>query len=337
MKRTITSEDVAKEAGVSRATVSYVLNNVKGVKIKPETRKRVLEAARKLNYYPNSIARALKTDRSMSVGVVSRRDIADDRFSKVLRGIKDSLKTNKYSITLCRYEKDINGNREYINYFLAKKIDGVILLSAEEELSQDIIQNLISYQVPTVLADYHDSNKDINSININYYHGGYTATHYLIEQGYENILYFAPAIDIPQERERLKGVKTAIAESDNKINKFKELIIGKDGAEYINSINTMLEESRGYTAVIVSWINVAYKVLSEAIKININIPEDLAVISLAGTHYAELSYPRLTTCDLPLYDLGYRSGEVLIDTINNAESKTVEESLPCKLIRRKST
>lgn len=340
MKKNVTSKDVAKEAGVSRATVSYVLNDVKKVKIKPETRERVMEAARKLNYHPHSIARALKTDKSMSIGVVSRRNIAEDRFSIVLRGIKDALKEHKYSITLCNDEEDLNGNREYINYYLAKRIDGVILLSAEEVLSRYDIEKLISRNLPNVLVDYHLKDEKLNTIDIDYFHGGYLATRFLIEQGYDKIIYFAPAISIPQEKERLRGVRTAISEFESKVSKFKEVISGQTGKKYMDSTTSMLENKDDYTAAIISWVDVAYKALAEASKLNISVPEDLAVISLAGTHYADLSYPKLSTCDLPLYNLGYESGKLLIkkikmDTQNDIEF--VQKSLSCFLNPREST
>lgn len=341
MKKRVSSKDVAREAGVSRATVSYVLNNVEDVKIKAETRERVVKAARKLGYHPHSIARALKTDKSMSVGVVSRRNIAEDRFSRVLRGIKDALKKHKYSITLCSDQIEDNGNPEYLNYYLSKRIDGIILLSAEEVLDDKSVQKLISLKIPAVMVDYHIKNNNINCVDIDYFHGGYITTSYIIGQGYNRMIYFAPAIDIPQEKERLRGVRTAIKENDNRSLQYREVITGETGLDYGNQVKPLLENNiqigeTGQTALVVSWVNVAYKVLSEAARLRMKVPEDLAVISLAGSLYARLSYPRLSTSDLPLYELGYRSGKILIESINE-KKEPISESIPCKLNIREST
>ena len=116
------------------------MNNVKGVKIKPETRDKVNEAARKLGYHPESTARALKTKRSMSIGIVSRRDVSEGRFMNVLRGIKAVLDRHKYSILLCSDELNSRGYPEYYSYYNEKKIDGVILLSHIESINKKEIE-----------------------------------------------------------------------------------------------------------------------------------------------------------------------------------------------------
>ena len=90
-KKSVSSRDVAKEAGVSQATVSYVLNNVQNVKIKPETRKAVMEAAKRLNYHPNYIAKGMKLNKSMSIGVVTEKNVTNFYFMKALEGIKDAI------------------------------------------------------------------------------------------------------------------------------------------------------------------------------------------------------------------------------------------------------
>src|SRR5690554_7227430 len=90
-KKRVSSKDVAKEAGVSQATVSYVLNNNKNIKIKPETRQAVLDAVKKLNYHPSLLARAMKLNKSMTVGVITDRNVTNYNFMRMLEGIKDQL------------------------------------------------------------------------------------------------------------------------------------------------------------------------------------------------------------------------------------------------------
>ena len=100
-EKRVSSIDVAREAGVSQATVSYVLNNVKGVKIKKETREAVIAAAKKLNYHPNLIARSMRLKKSMSIGIVSDKNVSNFMFMKTLEGIKDALLPRNYSIMMC--------------------------------------------------------------------------------------------------------------------------------------------------------------------------------------------------------------------------------------------
>ena len=95
----VSSKDVAKEAGVSQATVSYVMNNCQNVKIKPETKELVLNAAKKLNYHPNHIARGMKLNKSMAIGVVTNRNFTNLYFAKVLEGININLSEQNYAIS----------------------------------------------------------------------------------------------------------------------------------------------------------------------------------------------------------------------------------------------
>ena len=139
LKKKISSVDVAKEAGVSRATVSYVLNNVYDVKLKDETREKVLNAARKLGYFPNFTAQALKTNKCMSIGIVSRRKVDEFRFVNILGGIQPVLSRHGYSIVLCSSERDEEGFPEYYKLYKSKKIDGVIFISYQEQVKLENI------------------------------------------------------------------------------------------------------------------------------------------------------------------------------------------------------
>lgn len=338
MKRRVTSTDVAKEAGVSRATVSYILNNVKGISIKEETRKKVLEAANKLGYHPDSMAQALKTNRSMSIGVVSKRKISEQRFVQVLSGIKDELIKNKYSITLCSEEMDDRGIPEYYSFYKSKKIDGIIFLSYQEEIDQQELNKTINdvkkEQIPTVFADYHIYDPSVNCIDINYFHGAYIAAQHLIERAYEKIILLIPDIDSEQEKQRLKGVKKATGEAGNVT--LEIVKVGVSGQIDHEKILEVLAKSNKHTALIGAWHQIAFKTLYEANKNRINIPDDVAIISLAGAGFATYSYPKLTTCDLPLYELGKKSAMTLLETLNESSNMPVNMLLPCRLTERDS-
>ncbi len=125
-KGSISSRDVAREAGVSQATVSYVLNNTPGVRIKHETRQAVLDAMAKLNYHPNHIARGMKLSKSMSIGVVTDRNVTNFYFMKTLEGIKDGTQSHNYSITLLFNKAGNASELEFIKYYSSYRLDGII-------------------------------------------------------------------------------------------------------------------------------------------------------------------------------------------------------------------
>ncbi len=341
MKKKVNSCDVAQAAGVSRTTVSYILNDVKGVRISEDTRQRVLNAAKKLGYHPDINAQALKTNRSMSIGVVSRRNVSQSRFARVLEGIKDVLLKEQYSILLCSDELDKLGYPEYYKLYRQKKIDGIIFISYHEQLDIGDVhkhaESMLKENVPCVFADYHLENSLINSVDINYSHGAYISAKHLIENGYKNIYLIIPDTDTEQESQRLKGVEMAVKEADNvtlfiqKVNR-----TGKGMWEWDDNIEGILSDVKKHSAIIVSWSHIALITLYYINKMRIDVPKDIAVISLADDLPLKLTYPKLSACVLPLYDLGLESAKMLIDNLNTPMPKK-NLMLPCSLKIRDSS
>ncbi len=340
MGKKVSSLDVAKEAGVSRATVSYILNDVENVKIRPETRARVLEAVQKLGYHPNSTARALKTNKSMTIGVVSKRDVDEERFSKVLKGIKKVLDHHNYSILLCSDEEDINGKSQYYNYYKQQRIDGVLLLSYIE--SMDILKirreaALIKQdRVPAIFIDYHMNDPVINCVDLDYYHGGYIAMRHLIEKNHKKVFYLDPGTDTIQEKERIRGVYEALLDADLDMSCLKVAVIKADGNGMGLDIDALLKSTKEYTALLAGWVNYGLKTLQTCSSIGIKVPEELAVMALADSRYTDLCYPRLSVSELPLYEAGRKSAERLMDLLKE-NSMPINIKLPCSLMLRDSS
>lgn len=332
MKKRITSSDVAREAGVSRATVSYIMNNTEGNRISDETRERVMKAAKKLGYHMDINARALKTQRSMSIAVVSRRNIRESRFVNVLGGIKEVLSKEGYSILLCSDEKDAMGYPEYYRLYQSNKVDGIIFISYQEQLDIEVANKqaelMIEEQIPCVFADYHLGNPRVNSVDINYNHGAYITTKYMIEKGHKKIAFLACEWNTEQERQRMEGVRRAIDEAGDV--ELMIYIFGNSGNYFSESIIETLQERDKYSALIVAWGSVATQALYYANKLKIPVPEEIAIISLAGDPGARSTFPRLSTCELPLYDLGVRGAHLLIDSMKRLGIPT-SMLLPCKI------
>lgn len=153
-KRTrVSSRDVAREAGVSQATVSYVLNDNKNIKIKPETRQAVLDAVKKLNYHPSHIARGMKLNKSMSVGVITDRSVTNYNFMKTLEGIKDGLQQHNYSITLLFNKSEDKLSSEILEYYNTNRLDGIIFAFAQVD---DVVKDDMNEKgIPFVIVDSH--------------------------------------------------------------------------------------------------------------------------------------------------------------------------------------
>lgn len=334
----VTSMDVAREAGVSRATVSYILNNVQSVSIKDSTKKKVIEAAKKLGYYPDSMAVALKTNKAMSIGIVSRRNVSELRYVKFLDGVKSALE-EKYSIILCSDHTDDFGYPEYYSYYKRKKIDGILFLSYHEHISEEKIDDYIrmstSENIPIVFADYHLNNPMVNCVDINYYHGAYMAANYLMNKGHRRIVYLTPDFNTKQEEQRIKGIEDAVKEHEEVTLIRKDILTSNE--EEKEAIVDVLNNRDEYTAIITSWTKMAYTVLYQAQRLKIDIPEDISVIALAGSNFDEYTYPRLSTCNLPLYSLGQKSAKRLMEMLEDTNTLPLNITLPCEINERDST
>jgi LacI family transcriptional regulator, purine nucleotide synthesis repressor len=315
----ISSAEVAKEAGVSRTTVSYVLNNVDTVKIKAETRERVLQAARNLGYFGNSVARSMKTGKAMSIGIVSRWNVTHQRFNEVLNGIRSITDKHGYSITLCNDTLDANGYPEFINYYFAKRIDGIILQDFNNSIQDRAVHLIKSSSIPCVFAGYSLKDIELNCVDINYFSGAYDASRFLLQQGHRKLMCIIHNLEEPQEKQRLDGIHSAIKDYGQGESDLKEIILTDKSDEGHSTIEQALKSKGDCTAVIASWRPTAFKTLYYANKLNIKVPQELAVVSLDGSEFADYSYPALSTSDLPLYEIGEKSASILIDNIEGRE------------------
>ena len=150
-KKNVTAKDIARACGLSQATVSYVMNNKEGKKISEATRRLVLQTARELNYIPNSTARSMRTNRSMSIGVVTGWNNLSMGFSLVLRGVKEYLDAAGYSITLLHDDVNAKNDHEYVRYYRSARIDGLLFLFYEME--PETMALLQRERIPFFLVD----------------------------------------------------------------------------------------------------------------------------------------------------------------------------------------
>lgn len=213
MRNKATINDVAKLAEVSVATVSYVLNKNPKKSISAETTKRVLEAAKQLNYISNSAAKTLQSNRTNCIGVFVYQSLTLPRHAQILQGMINALQEQSYSILICTSRIMQNGYPEYLSAYFSHMIDGVVYLGADSSALEPEIENIVvERRIPFVVCDC-ETNRNISSVVIDYFNGAYEMTKFMIEnKGVKRIFYARPSIDNRQEREREQGVRRAVFE-----------------------------------------------------------------------------------------------------------------------------
>ena len=208
MGRRTTLKDVAHEAGVTAATVSYVINDTPGQSIRPETRERVLQAARRLNYMPNAHARTLRSRNVPCVGVVLRRNLAVPRFSQMAYGIQARLEQDGYSVLLLGNKVDSLGHVDYASAYLAGRVGGIIFIGIENEgPDEESLALLQEERAPLVVFDCQRQADSYSTVDLDYRGGARLVTSRVVERGCRRVLYLRPQIDTAQERLREQGVR----------------------------------------------------------------------------------------------------------------------------------
>lgn len=171
----ITIYDVAREANVSMATVSRVVNG--NPNVKPVTRKKVLATIERLGYRPNAVARGLASKKTTTVGAIIP-DISSIFFAELARGIEDIATMYKYNMILSNSDQNKDKELQLINTMLGKQVDGILFMGGD--ITEEHVNQFQSSSVPVVLAGTFDETETIPSVNIDYEAASYEATKFLL-------------------------------------------------------------------------------------------------------------------------------------------------------------
>jgi len=328
----ITIYDVAREANVSMATVSRVVNN--NPNVKPSTRKKVLKTIERLGYRPNAVARGLASKKTTTVGAIIP-DISSIFFSELARGIEDIATMYKYNIILSNSDQNKEKELQLINTMLEKQVDGILFMGGN--VTPEHVQHFSTSSAPVVLAATYDETGKIPSVNIDYKVAAYEATKLLIDKGHKQPAFIGGQVDIKLNLDKYEGYLKALQESSAEIN---ENFIIKDSYSYnagIKGIKKLLSQEDKPTAVFVASDEMAIGVIHGAQDLGYKIPEDLEVIGFNNTRLATMVRPTLSTIIQPMYDLGAVAMRLLTKYMNKEEVTETEVILPHRIIERDST
>jgi LacI family transcriptional regulator len=314
----ITSKDVALLAGVSRSTVSLVLNNVATVKIAAKTREKVLKAARELNYHPNVLAQSLKTNCSRIIGLLIP-SIINPFFPYIAQGVEDIAVASGYNVFLCNTFRDQAKEENYIETFVSKQVDGIIVaFSVENPL---ILKEAQQRKIPIVTFDRRIENSNFDCIQFDNIKGGELAVNYLFSLGHRNIGFITTSINSSSHGDRLTGYKNAHEKAGIAVNKSyikNDKYQNKGNKSNIYEMNVglrlaaeLLERCPEVTAIFAVNDLIALGV-SKLSQKGIRIPEDLSVIGFDNIILTEMITPTLTTIVQPTYQMGQQAAKLLI-------------------------
>lgn len=326
----ISIKTVAKKAGVSPTTASYALNNRAGVK--PETVEKVLQAARELNYVPNSLAQSFRNGRSKTIAVITHEDLEDySIFSLELMGIILEARELNYDVLVKSLPQDSElHTNEILQIINGRKADGVILLGNGFE---DLISQFQNEIHKMILLSSH-SKFGINEVNVNGEKWIYNITEYLIKKGYSKICYLTFALETTEEINRERGYRKALAAYGLSGNE-KIIACGYDGKKIYEMVGALVKMDS--PEAIVCWNDLlALQVINSLKDMGKQIPGDIAVTGFDDI-IQDLNYvPHLTTVKQPFTEKGRRAMRLLADIIANKVNGPVKQEVECSLVVRES-
>jgi LacI family transcriptional regulator len=331
---TVTIYDVAREANVSMATVSRVVNG--NPNVKPTTRKKVLATIERLGYRPNAVARGLASKKTTTVGAIIP-DISSIFFAELARGIEDIATMYKYNIILSNSDQNKDKEIQLINTMLEKQVDGIIFMGGN--ISEEHIHQFSTASVPVVLAATYDDTDSMPSVNIDYEAAAYEATKSLIDKGNRKLAYISGREESTINQLKFQGYLRALKEAN--IPLVEEYVFNSDG-DYtyesgIKAVEMFMNLSDKPTAVFAASDSIALGVIHGAQDLGFKIPEDLEVFGFDNTKLATMVRPTLSTVVQPTYDIGAVAMRLLTKFMNKEEVEEKKVILPHRLIERNST
>lgn len=324
-------KDVAREAEVSTATVSHVINNTRFVS--DAVRARVLQAIEQCRYYPNAHARSLASGNSRILGLIIS-DITNPFFPELVKSIEAAAFEHGYDVVLSNTDYDATRTAHYVRRFIERKVAGVALMTSE--MDKSLVEELARREVPVVFLDSGEAGLHMSNLRVGYETGIKQAILHLVELGHRRIAFIGGPAHLRSARRRLEAFRQTMQEV---LPDAPECIFQGDfkigGGKHAAA--EMLAAKETPTAVVAANDLMAFGAISEFRAAGLNVPHDVSVIGFDDIAFSSLTEPALTTVNLPRRELGRLAVEALLTTISSQTQHGVEIEIPTQLIIRKTT
>lgn len=312
--------DVAKEANVSVATVSRVVNNIPLVN--EETKERVLEAIKKTGYKPNAIARSLKIQKTNTMGIMIP-DITNPYYTEIVRGAEDVCGIYHYNIILSNTDFDPEKEKKSLNVLVEKQCDGIIYVG--KDLSDEMQSELIDAPSEVVLGCIPDDSGNLSGVLINNEMAAYELAAELIKMGHNKFMLFFDELEegyIYQERKKgfIKAFEENNIEFDDSRILREKLSLSGGYTMMQEAINSGID----FTCVFCFNDQTALGAIRCAEEMGKKIPDDISICGFNNFWIAEWTRPQITTVAQPMYDIGAIAMRMLIKLCEKDGDRTVK-------------
>jgi LacI family transcriptional regulator len=326
----ITIADVAREAGVSRQTVSRVLND-KG-EIRASTRESVMRVIERLGYSPSGIARSLATNKTLSVGLVVP-DITNPFFPEIARGVEDVARERGYEMFLCNSVEDPDREESVLRALEDKRVDGTIICSSR--LPDERLFPRLRHQRAAVLVNRVAPFDLAGSVRVEDAEGTEKAVKHLLDSGRRTIGFLCGPSNSHSARERARGFRAALSGGDDGFDETLMHPCAPNPVGGYEAARTLLAGYPGIDGLVCYNDLVAVGALRACAESGLRVPGDIAVVGCDDIMFAGLLSPALTTLRVPKYEIGASAATMLLERIGGRRGES-EVLLEPELVVRES-
>lgn len=335
MGKRATLKDVAERAGVSIATVSYVLNNKKTVSL--STKSKVYSAIEELNYVPDLNARSLSSNKSKLIGVVipqtepgSKLMLQNDFYGEIIGSIEYYARREGYHVLISASDVD----ESYLTLTRERNLDGIIVIGMYPD---EFYQQMKKTQIPIVLVDSYCNDHYYHSVRIDDAYGSYLATNYVLKQGHKQVAFLCGQIkENGVIKKRLMGYQQALAEAEIE---FDKALVYEGNVDYDSGIalaKRVCTDQKGVTAIVTSADILAVGAMKGLYELGISVPHDMSVIGFDDLEISRYFTPGLTTVRQGITKKGKEAVKLLLENIHDPDMTKREIIIPVSLVERES-
>lgn len=335
LRASVTLRDVAREAEVHPSTASRALNDATRTMVNSETVTRVSQAAARLGYLPDTLARGLKMKRTFTVGMLIP-DLTNPLFPPIARGIEDTLGKAGYTLVLASTDDDPDKERSLAEVMLNRRVDGLILATARRDYQ--LAEHLVSSGLPVVLVNRTMDNAPAPAVIGDDHAGMGLAVRHLAELGHTRIAHVSGPRTLSTGLTRYQSFKSWMHNLD--LEPGDDLIVPAElfqEAPGAKSFSTLLDSGADFTAVVAGNDLIALGCYDAMRERGLRVPTDISVVGYNDTPFSDKLNPPLTTVHIPHYQLGVKSAELLIEGIAKPDEPAVSVLLRPTLALREST
>ncbi|RKD76341.1 LacI family transcriptional regulator [Sinobaca qinghaiensis] len=334
MKITVTSNDVAKRAGVSQSTVSRVINNYPY--IREETRQKVLKTIEEMGFTPDEVARSLNKRKTATIGLIVG-DISNSFFAETAKIIISEARKRGFDVILSDTDHEKENLKKSIDMLVGKRVEGIIIGSVER--TEEEVERLYHSQTPVVLYNTRTDESPCDYFVLDNEKGARIAMNYLFQKQHQRIGFVSPSAKYSTLHERMEGYRQALLEKGIPYDPelvYNQPLEAEEIKKYLTSILSMPDP---VTAVFAASDQIAVTLLEHCKRMNISVPEELAVIGFDDIHLSSNPFIDLTTVSQKHQVMSLSAVERLIELIQAKEKapRHVQEIMEPELIERSTT